>query len=64
VRRTGDRVDLEVRVTDARTARPVWSKAYESEVVGLVGVLERVSRGVAAAVLLETAGPGPAAPPR
>jgi TolB-like protein len=58
VRRAGDRIGLQVRVFDARTARPVWAEEYEIEPAELAAVQQRLARLIASAVLLD-ARPGP-----
>jgi adenylate cyclase len=58
VRRAANRIGLEVRVFDARTARPVWAEEHEIELAELAAVQQRLARLIASAVLLD-ARPGP-----
>jgi len=53
VLRAGDRIGLQVRVFDARTARPVWAEELEIEPAELAAAQQRLARLVASAVLLD-----------
>src|ERR1700730_11657781 len=49
IRRSGDRVCVNVELTDAETGRHLWSEAYDSEVKDIFAVQEDIARRVDAA---------------
>src|SRR5206468_3591534 len=46
VRRAGDRLRVNVELTQAATGRSVWSEAYDAEVKDIFGVQEDIARRV------------------
>ena len=51
VRRAGDRVRVNVELTEATTGRNVWSEAYDAEVKDIFDVQDRTSPGALSARL-------------
>jgi tetratricopeptide (TPR) repeat protein len=53
VRRAGDRVRVTAELTDAATARSIWSEAYDAEVKDIFGVQEDIARRVVGAAAVK-----------
>src|SRR6516162_3622286 len=53
VRRAGDRVRVNVELTEAATGRHVWSQAYDSEIKDVFSVQEDIARRVVGAAAVE-----------
>jgi adenylate cyclase len=53
VRRAGDRVRVNVELTEAATGRQVWSQTYDSQIKDIFGVQEDIARRVVAAAAVE-----------
>ncbi|WP_035662231.1 adenylate/guanylate cyclase domain-containing protein [Bradyrhizobium sp. Ec3.3] len=53
IRRAGDRVRVNVELTEAATARNVWSEAYDAEVKDIFAVQEDIARRVVGAAAVK-----------
>ncbi len=54
LQRSGDKVRITVRLTDAPTGRSIWARSYDGEMSGILGLQDQVARGVAEHIRVES----------
>jgi TolB-like protein/tetratricopeptide (TPR) repeat protein len=53
LQRSGERIRITVRLTETQTGRSVWARSYDGEMRGILGLQDKVARGVAERVRVE-----------
>ena len=53
LQRSGDKVRISVRLTEAATGRSLWARSYDGEIGGILGLQDQVAQGVAQHIWVE-----------
>ena len=54
LQRSGDKVRITVRLTEASTGRSIWARSYDGEMGGILGLQDQVARGVAERIRVDS----------